>query len=375
MATVATPRPHDIAGPIRYDVDVDVAPAAPHWDAFVDRTPGGDHVQTSAWARVKQVVGWRAVRVVVRGHGEVVGGCQLLIRDLPGAGAVGYAPRGPLLADHDPHLLELLLDAVDAIASDHRLIALKLQPPPGGEWMTPVLEDRGYRASELDVAPVATVRIDLGHDEAALLSDMRSGHRANIRKAPRKGVTVRAGTLDDIPAYMDVVRATARRQGFPVYPAAYYEAMLRSFSDGDHARLVIAELDGRVLAGVMVLAYGDGAMYKMGGWSGEPRNIHPNEPAHWDAIRWARERGYRYYDFEGISPKYARALNAGLNPDPPERGDARFKLGFGGEVALLPGTYDFSYRPLRARAIQMAAGLVGRPAKLAYRLLGRTRRD
>jgi len=130
-----------------------------------------------------------------------------------------------------------------------------------------------------------------------------------------------------------------------------------------------------VLSALLILAYGEGAMYKMGGWSGEPRSIHPNELAHWNAILWARERGYRYYDFEGISPKYARALHAGLDPAPPARGDARFKLGFGGEVALLPGTYDRAYRPLRAGAMRAAAGLGGRPAKAAYRLLGRTQRD
>ncbi len=31
----------------------------PHWDAFVERTPGGDVVQTSAWARIKARTGSR----------------------------------------------------------------------------------------------------------------------------------------------------------------------------------------------------------------------------------------------------------------------------------------------------------------------------
>lgn len=45
----------------------------PAWDAFVASLPGGSHVQTSMWARVKAVVHWRAVRIMLL-HDETAAG-------------------------------------------------------------------------------------------------------------------------------------------------------------------------------------------------------------------------------------------------------------------------------------------------------------
>ena len=73
---------------------------------------------------------------------------------------------------------------------------------------------------------------------------------------------------------------------------------------------------------------------------------------HWTAIQWAKAAGYRYYNFEGIDADAARAQLAGA----PLESDllksvTRFKLGFGGEVRLLPGVYDYVYNPMRDWAI------------------------
>ena len=80
---------------------------------------------------------------------------------------------------------------------------------------------------------------------------------------------------------------------------------------------------------------------KKGGWLGEHRDRHPNEALHWAAIQWAKAHGYRYYDFEGIDPAAAELALRGVPlPEPMRQSVARFKLGFGGEVRLLPRSYD-----------------------------------
>ena len=109
-----------------------------------------------------------------------------------------------------------------------------------------------------------------------------------------------------------------------------------------------------------------------GGWVGEPRNIHPNELTHYEGMLWARECGCSYYDFAGVSRPWAQAFKAGHDPEPPQRGDARFKLRFGGEVTLLPGAYDYAYRPLLMRAMRRVAWVGLSPDDIASRLLGRT---
>jgi len=134
---------------------------------------------------------------------------------------------------------------------------------------------------------------------------------------------------------------------------------------------MLAEHDGAALSGAVVVGYGDTVIYKMGVWSGERSRLHPNELMHWRAMQWARERGYRYYDLEGISEPVARAIVAGSElPEDGRRGTTHFKLGMGGEVALYPGAYDRSFHPLLVWPARVVAPRLGR-FRSVHRLVGR----
>jgi lipid II:glycine glycyltransferase (peptidoglycan interpeptide bridge formation enzyme) len=356
------------------EVSFDAEPRNDAWDAFVDASPGGSHTQSSVWAEVKAQTGWRTARVIARRDGAIVAGAQLLLSDLPVVGPIAYSPRGPLSAEGHADALAGVLDGIDELAGRERLIQLKLQPPADRADIVPLLTGRGYRESDLEVAPFATLRVDVQRPSEEILASMRKGHRSNVGKSERKGVEIRAGTSDaDFETFLGLARATARRQGFPLYPVEYYETIWRGF--GDRSRIQFAEHEGKPMAGILLIAVSDTASYKVGGWSGERTNIHPNELNHFRAMEWARERGCRWYDFEGIPPTFARGLVAGRDVEIPERGDARFKLGFGGEVVVHPCTYDRDYRPVLARALGWAgrARVGGNPHDLALRLLGRTR--
>src|SRR5205823_11661763 len=92
-------------------------------------------------------------------------------------------------------------------------------------------------------------------------------------------------------------------------------------------------------------------IYKIGGWAdraGAPPGT--NELTHWTGITWAHRAGYRSYDFEGIPLDVARAMRDGEPAEP--RGVAFFKLGFGGEPVVYPGTYDLLPDGLAGHALR-----------------------
>jgi lipid II:glycine glycyltransferase (peptidoglycan interpeptide bridge formation enzyme) len=345
------------------------------WDTFVDRAPGGTHLQTTAWATVKATAGWRATRVVVSRDGAVVGGCQILLRALPLVGSVGYVPRGPLFEGDDPARLPMVLDALARVAAEERMAYLKVQPPPGGEGLVPALRDRGFAPSTLEAAPTATVRIALDRPEADILARMRKSVRNNIAGGVRKGVTIREGDEHDLPVLAELVAATSERQGFAPYPPGYYAAIWRSFHPGGRVKLFLAEHDRRVLSALLLVGYGDSVVYKMGGWSGARHDIHPNELAHWTAIRWARDHGYRYYDLEGIDLPTARTIAGGeVVPRGEMSGLTSFKLGFGGDVVVFPGAHDYSHHRALAVALRPLASALSHSNGLAHRIVGRSHR-
>jgi lipid II:glycine glycyltransferase (peptidoglycan interpeptide bridge formation enzyme) len=356
-------------GPSRYRVVASQEPSDLEWDHFVAAAVGGAYQQSSMWAEIKATLGWRCARLVLRGPEGIVAGCQVLLRPVPWLGAIAYVPRGPLVAGHDPRALEFLLEALDELALQERILYLKLQPPPGRGDIAAALPARGFVSSELEIAPTVTVRVDLRRSPEALLGAMRRNARTNIRKAQRLGVRIREGGEPDLGAFTRLVEATARRQGFSAHPPAYYERIWRTFAARGHARLLVAEHDGVALSSNLLLGYGDSTVYKAGGWSGARGNIRPNELLHWTGMQWGRARGHRYYDFEGVERSIGQALLSEHPPDLTTDGVTTFKLGFGGEVTAFPGTYDRAYRPL-AGALRRVAPRLDRLTPLAQRALG-----
>jgi lipid II:glycine glycyltransferase (peptidoglycan interpeptide bridge formation enzyme) len=363
---------------LRSDVHVGHTLADPEWDRFVEATPGGTYQQSSMWAQVKSVAGWRPVRIRLARDGAVVAGCQVLVRRVARFGAVGYVPYGPLVADGDGAALSAVLDAVQDLVRQERLLYLKLQPPPDGTDMAGALRKRRFVPVpvSLDPAPRMTVRVDLRRSPDAMLAAMRARSRTYIRQAQRRGVVVREGREDELPAFCDLVTATGHRQGFSPYPRAYYEQLWRSFRGRVH--MLVAEYEGDILSGTLLLAFGDTVSYKMGGWSGGHREVRPNALLHWTGMQWAKGQRHRYYDLEGINAAIGEAILSGRDMADlyasgviPFNGVTHFKLGLGGEVTRFPGCYDYVRQPLLRAAWPSVAPRLEQLTPIAHRLIGR----
>jgi lipid II:glycine glycyltransferase (peptidoglycan interpeptide bridge formation enzyme) len=315
-----------------YDVRVSSATRDPDWDRFISAAPGGHHLQSSYWGAVKAALGWRVVRVLVTSGGCLRAGAQLLVRRLPALGSIGYVALGPVLDRDDDTLHERTIDGVLAAARDDRTLLLVVQPPAGQERTGARLRARGFRRAghPVEPYPTTTVVADLSATEDSLLAAMKPKTRYNIRLAQRRGVRVREGDDHDVATFHRLLTTTGQRQGFGVPSRDYFAALMRIMAPGGHAKIFLAEVDGRPLSAALVIPFGRTVSYKRGAWSGTDGHLHPNELLHWSAMRWAKRQGYRYYDFEGIEPPSA----------PARRSVTEFKLGFGGDVVRFPAAYE-----------------------------------
>jgi lipid II:glycine glycyltransferase (peptidoglycan interpeptide bridge formation enzyme) len=355
-------------------ISVEEGGLSPEWDAFVDRTPGGHHAQTSRWAQVKSVLGWEGTRLVVRRGDDIVGGVQLLTRTLNRAGAVSFAPRGPVLADPAPAVLQELHDALMEFGRERRVRYLKVQPPAGGPELRPGLRRLGYADSAMEAAPTADVRVDLTASEDEIFARVHKRTRSYIRSAARRGLILREGGEADLATYHRIVGETSRRQGFVPYPLEYYRTMWTEFAVDGRGRLLLAELDGVALSATLVIGFGDSVTYKMGGWAGGKTPVHPNEAIHWANIQWSKAAGYRFYDFDGVHKSIASALaRDGELPESARHGVAAFKLQFCGDVVLFPEALDISPNAFLRPAVRLMAPRIDRMLPLAHRALGRGR--
>ncbi len=318
----------------------------PNWDAFLALTPGGHHLQTSLWAQVKAAVGWRAARVIVTGSDGIVAGGQMLIRPLPLVGSVGYMPRGPVVISDDPKIERILMHQLHRMARAHRVQYMVVQPPLGGEPLACRLPEWGFRPSRVSAVPTATVLIDLSKGLDDLLARMKEQTRKNIRRGLHRGIVVREGTESDLHTVYRLVVATSERQKGPVYPEAHIRELWRVFHPRGYLKLFVAEHEGEVVSIQIVIPFKDTVSFKTFGWSGKHANFKPNDVLLYKAFEWAASAGYRYCDLEGIEMTAANALLCGQRlPEEIRQTPTYFKLGFGGQVTLFPGSYDYVSNP------------------------------
>lgn len=358
------------------DLSVSEGLADPEWNAFVASAPGGNYLQTSTWARVKAAVGLRAVRIVLRREGAIVCGCQMFIREAPLLGGVAYVPLGPVMGSADPAIRAAFLHALDRVARRTRVAFLKLQPATPDPHLQRELAGAGFVTSDLSVAPTCTVRIAVaGRSDEELLARMRASTRGNLRRGDKSAVRVESRGAAGLPILQEQLEATARRQGFAAYEAAYQQRLWEAFATEAEARLLVAELDGEPLASAMLVAFGDTVVHKVAGWSRTASKVRPNELIHWHAMRWARDAGYAFYDLGGISPEAVRALreDGDAARRDPRNGVAFFKLGLGGEVVDGPPAFDRPMPTMRGRTFAALAPHLQRRRAMVARIAGRSR--
>jgi peptidoglycan pentaglycine glycine transferase (the first glycine) len=349
-----------LADRVRLGLTSTVEDAADHpeWDGFVERTFGGDLVQTSAWARLKRSSGMEVHRVVVRIDGAIVGGVQLLARRVAVAGAVAYAPYGPLVAPDAPdEAVALLVDQLHQFCRLSAVRALFVQAPEGGERIDAQLRAVGFEPTQMDVAPAATVRIDVQRTAEELLAAMSKHTRRDVRQSFREPVRVRFATRADLGTFYELYRHTAARQVFTPLPFRYLEDMWDELHAAGQLEILIADVNGVDVAGNMVSCFGDTVTGRWLGFDATrlPRRLRPNEALIWTAINWAGFQGYQWLDVGGVSQELGPVLVSGAPPASPTPGQEQLplKLRFGGTAVLYPDPLKLIVNPQLRRAYRV----------------------
>ncbi len=325
-------------------------PSPAEWDEFVSANAQGHLLQSWAWGEFKGRFGWQPLRVAVSDSGKLLAAAQVLLRALPYR-ALAYIPRGPVCEQGSDQACQALFAALHHATRERGAIALKVEPnlPDGSEDRAAWLR-QGFRPSPQTIQPRRTIIVDLRPNEEAILAQMKPKWRYNVRLAARKDVTVRQGSVSDLPLFYDLMRETSERDGFAIHSPEYYEAALRLFQPAGHVALLLAEYQGRPIAGLMAFAFGALGIYMYGASSDRERQRMPNHLLQWEAMRWAKAQGCTGYDFWGIADIDPNSPSAGL------AGVERFKSGFGGDAVRYAGAYDYVYSPLVYRAFNWVWG-------------------
>jgi lipid II:glycine glycyltransferase (peptidoglycan interpeptide bridge formation enzyme) len=321
------------------------------WDSALAVLPLAHVLQTWDWGDFKSRWGWQPTRLLFEQDGRLLAAAQILRRRLPRTPlSIAYVPKGPALDYGDMPLLALVLSTLEQQARSQRSLFVKIDPDvrlgvgpddappvPSAAAVLETLAVRGWRPSPEQIQFKNTVLIDLTADEDSLSAAMKSKTRYNIGLAVRREVQVRPGSEADLTTFYGLYHETARRDGFLIRPPVYYLDLWAQFLRTGRAHLLLADVEGEPIAGLMLFLFGKTAWYMVGASSDRHRNLMPSHLLQWEAIQLAKRLGCTQYDMWGAPDRFDESDSMW--------GVYRFKTGFGGETVRGMGAFDYPPSP------------------------------
>lgn len=267
------------------------------WDGFVLRQSPGALFQSWEWGEVEKKLGHKVWRM------EWPGALAQVVKVPARRGTFLHVRHGPVFSDEK--VLPNILDDLAALARKERAWFVRISPqvkelPPLG------LKNAPIHAMDAEICWV----LDLTQSEEALLMGMRKTTRYEIKHA--SGVKIEK--TKDLNRFLKLYNATSQRQRF-----VGHTGIREEFETLD-TTLYVASHQGVDLAAAIIVYFGDEAIYHHG--ASVPSKIPASYLLQWEAIREAKKRGMKVYNFWGIAPDERK--------NHPWWGLTAFKMGFGG---------------------------------------------
>jgi lipid II:glycine glycyltransferase (peptidoglycan interpeptide bridge formation enzyme) len=319
------------------------------WDRLVERSRANDVAQLSTWAQIRGTSGYRPLYLFVRERGELLGGAQILCRRLPGFGTIGYLSHGPLVDPAAERTQIGPMVAAELAALARRLRMLFVQPPVGADDLSEALRRCGFRPSEARIAPTASIRVDVTPSEADLRRNLSRRLRTWTRQLEKRGVTVRAGTSDDIALLARFAQDTAQHHRFTSFSEEYLGLLYGRLADRGRAVILVGEVHGKAVAADLLTMCGEVVTARLGGFDRDSDAVQLNVASAitWESIRWAKAHGYQAFDFGGLRPAAVAALEADPAFDVSQLdGPDYYKTKFGGQLVRYPEAVELISAPV-----------------------------
>lgn len=290
------------------------------WREVFDSLQGQSLLQTSAYGEAKAQTGpWRIERGVFRRDGELVGACQVLLRDVPiFSGGLAWAGRGPLFRDsHD-------VAEMCTVLAEHYCRArgyyLRIAPPLGSnDFPEAAAQQAGFR--DTGTAGWASATIDLSLGLKALRANLGGKWRGHLNKAERSNLRIEIGA--DLAAVSEFLSAHQQFLDAHQFDTAvtpdFLGILQERLADGLKMEAVLAYDDGGILvASALIAKYGDTCEYLAGNSTDAGRRSAAVQLLLWRAIERMKAHGFATFDVSGMDPE--------VTP----RGIYQFKQGMGG---------------------------------------------
>lgn len=298
-----------------------------HWDAFLQKEAAPTFLQSWEWLIFNRTQGTHVFPLLVR-DGEETCGIALILKVNAKRGKHLLCAHGPIISGDGMNkgALEIITKAIEELGKKERCDFIRICPLlKDGPENSSRFRHLGYRPAPIHQAPELSWILSLTPSEEELLKNMRKATRYTINRTEKDGIEVSSSDRpEDLERFWKVYKETADRQNFSPFSKSYLQTEFETFQNEGRAKFFFGSCQGETISTAMVLFSPQSAFYHHGASSHQLPKINASCAVQWEAIKEAKQRGCRSYNFWGIAPPD--------QPNHPWTGLSLFKMGFGGEA-------------------------------------------
>lgn len=269
----------------------------------------------------------------------------LVIKMTAKRGSFLLVPHGPTIASQwksqilnpKSQILEILLNKLKELAKQEKTDFIRISPiwERTNENET-LFENLGFRLRPLHTHPESSWKLNIEKSEEELFNNMRKTTKYLIKRAQRdKDIEIfQSKDIKDTEIFNAIHLEVVKKQKFVPFSLEYFKKEFLAFSEDDEIAIFFATYKGKIIAASYGIFWSQMAFYHHAGLLPEYRKLPVSYVLQWEAIKEAKKRGCKVYDFWGyIDPvKY---------PKHPYAGPTLFKMGFSGYFQEYVKTQDF----------------------------------
>jgi hypothetical protein len=245
----------------------------------------GSIFHTANWARLlAESYGFHPAYLTLTEHGALRGCLPIMeVKSfLTGKRGVclSFSDNCPALAREDTEF-QILFESV-----------LELGRMSG--WRYVEFRGEPFLSDQLPARAYAHHEIELLDDEASMHSRLRKGTASSIRKADKEGVTISlSSSREAVREFYRLHCLTRQRHGLPPQPGLFFDNLHRHVIAEGLGFTALAHYQGKAVAGLICLHFGDRAVWKYGASDDAYRHLSANNLVLWHTIKTCAKRGFK----------------------------------------------------------------------------------
>ncbi len=262
---------------------------------FIERQAKDSFYYNQAWLElITQLYGYTLIPLITTNTtGQVTGFLPLCSMHSPLRGqrlvALPFSDLCPLLAADETSANDLIDQAI-RVAQQQKVRYLELR--------TGINEALSKRPDLMERNLYVRWLMPLSADADLVWSNLRKPVRRQVKKSQKFGVQVRiAQQREDMAHYYRLhLQTRCKKHGMPAQPQRYFYELWDRFAESGAMQLLLAEYQGTVIAGMVLLASGTILRYAYGASDEHYLNLAPNSLLMWTAIKLGCTLGYQTFD-------------------------------------------------------------------------------